>query len=181
MFLCLTGRLSAARTGKSATAFLAQTSNANRPTDAALTLHKNNNINDNNDNNDNNNYTFQRHRCFCVSGARLDPARLWRRALRDQDAPALVTPDRARWDRLPAVAPRLPEPAQSADDSDLLRQPTGRLFHNSAEESPGNVLFTGSWRVSSPRCAAWTTQTRASSTKGGDTGEGQTPADKGVI
>lgn len=169
MFLCLTGRLSAARTGKSA-ALLAQTSNAKRPTDAALTLHNNNN----------NYYTFQRHRCFCISGASLDSSRLWKRS---QDASAFVTPNWTHWDRVTAVAPRLPETAQSADYLDFLRQPTARVKgrHNSTEESFGNVLFTRTWRASSPRCAAWTMQIRASSTKRGDTGEGQTAADKEVI
>lgn len=170
MFLCLTGRLSAARTRKSAAAaLLAQTSNAKRPTDAALTLHNNNNY-----------YTFQRHRCFCLSGASLDSSRLWKGS---QDASAFVTPDWTHWDRVTAVAPRLPETAQSADYSDFLRQPTGLVKgrHNSTEESFGNVLFSGTWRVSSPRCAAWTMQIRASSTKRGDTGEGQTATDKEVI
>lgn len=168
MFLCLTGRLSAARTGKSAAAFLAQTSNVNR--DATLTLH-------------NNNYTFLEHRCFCVSGGGVGSPRLWKRTLRDPDTSAFITTDWTHWDRVTAVAPSLPEPAQSADYSDFIRQPSVRVKgrHNSTEESLGNVLFTGFWRVSSPRCAAWTMQTRASSTKRGDTGEEQAAADKEVI
>lgn len=173
MFLRLPGRLSAARTGKSATAFLAQTSNANRARDATLTFHHHNN------------YTFRGHRCFCVSGGGVDSTRRWKGSLRDQDASALVTTDWTRWDRVSAVAPSVPEPAQSADYLDFIRfyqavRVNGR-HNNSTEESLGNVLFTGACRVSSPRRAAWTMQTRASSTKRGDTGEEQAAADKEVI
>lgn len=157
MFLCLTGRLSAARTGKSVTAFLAQASNANRPRDAALTLH-------------NNNYTLQTRRCFCVSGGGVDSSCPWKRTVRNRDGSAFVTADWRHWDRVAAVAPSLPEPAQSADNSDVVRQPAVRV-KGRTEESLGNVLFPGSWRVSSPCCAAWTMQTRASSTKRGDTGD----------
>lgn len=166
MFLCLAGRLSAARTGKSATAFLAQTSTANRPSDATLTLHNNNNS------------TFQGRRCFGVSGGGVGSTRLWKRTLRDQDSSAFVTRDRTHWDRVTAVAPGLSAPAQCADYLALIRQPAVRVKgrNKSTEEPIGNVLFSGSWRVPSPRCSAWTMQTRASSTKRGDTGD-----DKGVI
>lgn len=164
MFLCLTGRLSAARTGATTAAFFAQV-NANSQADATLTLH-------------NNNTTFQGHRCFCVSGGGVDSTRLWKRALRHRDASAFITTDRAT-----ATAPRLPEPAQSAGYPDFIRKPSvlanGR--HSSTEESLGNVLFTGNLRVPSPRCPSWTMQTRASSTKRGDTGQEQTAANKEVI
>lgn len=170
MFLCLTGRLAAARTGKSGTAFLAQSCRANRPRDATLTSH-------------NNNYTFQGHRCLCVSGGSVDSTRPWKRTLRDQDAPAFVPTDWTQWDRVTAAAPSLPEPAQSAEYSGFITQPAVRFGrrHNSTEESLGNVIFTGSWRVSSPRCAAWSMQTRASSTKRGDSAEELAAADKEVI
>lgn len=166
MFLRLTGRLSAAGSAKSAAAFLAPV-NANRPRDAALTLH-------------NNNHTFLGHRCFCISGGGVDSTRLWKRTLRDRDASAWGTADGTRSDRVTAM-----EPAQSAAYSDFIRRPsvlvTGRSS-SSADESMGNVLFTGSWRVPDPRCASWTRlQTRASSTKRSDTGEGQAAADKEVL
>lgn len=164
MFLRLTGRLSAAGTAKSAAAFLAPV-NANRLRNATLTLH-------------NNNHTFLGHRCFCVSGGGVDSTRLWKRSLRDRDASAWLTTDGTRSDRVTAI-----EPAQSAAFSDFIRRPsvlvTGR--NNSTDESLGNVLFTGNWRVPNPRCASWTMQTRASSTKRGDTGERQTAADKEVL
>ncbi|XP_056885510.1 protein FAM210B, mitochondrial isoform X2 [Takifugu flavidus] len=133
MFLCLTGRLSAARNGKTTAAFLAQVS-ANKPRDATLTLHNNNNN------------TLQGRRCFCVSGGGVDSTRWWRRTLRYRDA--FVTTDRTHLDWVAAIAPSLPEPAQS------------------------------NWRFPSPRCASGTMQTRASSTKRGDTGQEQTAANK---
>lgn len=170
MFLCRTGRLSAARTGTTTAAFFAQV-NANSQRDATLTLHNNNTT------------TFQGHRCFCVSGGGVDSTRLWKRALRYRDASAFITTDRTRSDRVTAIAPRLPEPAQSAGYPDFIRKPSvlvnGR--HSSTEESLGNVLFTGNLRVPSPRCPSWTMQTRASSTKRGDTGQEQTAANKEVI
>ncbi|TWW61867.1 protein FAM210B, mitochondrial isoform X1 [Takifugu flavidus] len=165
MFLCLTGRLSAARNGKTTAAFLAQVS-ANKPRDATLTLHNNNNN------------TLQGRRCFCVSGGGVDSTRWWRRTLRYRDA--FVTTDRTHLDWVAAIAPSLPEPAQSAPYSDFIRKPSVRVNgrHSSTEESLRNVLFTGNWRFPSPRCASGTMQTRASSTKRGDTGQEQTAANK---
>lgn len=167
MFLCLTGRLSAARTGKTTAAFLAQV-NANKPRDATLTLHNNNN-------------TLQGHRCFRVSGGGVDSTRWWRTTLRYRDA--FEATERTHLDWVAAIAPSLPEPAQSAPYSDLVRNPSVRVNrrHSSTEEPLRNVLFTGNWRFPSPRCASWTMQSRASSTKRGDTGQGQTTANKEVI
>ncbi|CAF96499.1 unnamed protein product [Tetraodon nigroviridis] len=165
MFLCRTGRLCAARTGAAATAFLAPTSNANGRRDATLTLH--------------NNYTFQGHRCLVLSAGGVDPTRPWKRTVRHRDAPAFVAPERPRWDRASAAAARsLPQPAPSASYSDVLRLPALRVErrHSSAAEPFGSVLFAGSWRLPGPRGgAAWSPQTRASSTK---TGQEPAAADK---
>ncbi|XP_073324347.1 protein FAM210B, mitochondrial [Pagrus major] len=162
MFLCRTGRLSAAtldQAFKSAGSLLVQVK-ANRLRDVTLTLRKE--------------HTFQGHRCFCVSVGQT------RAHLRKQQADldcssGLVITDWAHLDRVAAVAVNLSKSAQSqAGNSDLIRQP---LVHRNSRGGPGgHVLLTGTGGVSSRRCSTTRTMhTRAAATKKStDAGEEQT-------
>lgn len=180
MFLCRR-RLSAAaldQAFKPVGSFLVQVK-ANRLRNGTLTLHKG--------------HTLQGHRCFCVSVRGVDSARV--RPGKPQpelqsgqnwdSSSGFVITDWAHLDRVAAVAVNLSQSVQSeTGHSDGIRRP---LVHASRRysgrgEPVCNVLFTGNWGVSSRLCTTRTMQTRASSTKRSDAGEGQTAAiNKGVI
>lgn len=172
MFLCRV-RLSAAaldQAFKPAGAFLVQLT-ANRQGDG--TLHKG--------------HALQGHRCFSVTVRGVGTTRVrpgkpqpepqagqnW-----DSSSGAVIT-DWAHLDRVAAVAANLSQSVQSeAGHSDVIRQPLVRASgrYSSRGEPVCNVLFTGSWGVSGRLCATRTMQTRASSTKRSDAGEGQPAA-----
>lgn len=177
MFLCRTGRLSAAaleQTFKSTGSFLVQVK-AERLRDVTLTLRKD--------------YTFQGHRCVCVSVGGVDSSRAHPgkrqqpepQPVQKWDTPSgFVITDWAHLNQVAAIAESLSKTAQSRD---FIRQPFVRANrrHSSRGEPGGNVLFTGDWGVSSRRCSSWTMQTRASSTKKSVAGEEQAADNKGVI
>uniref|UniRef100_UPI0037E917EF protein FAM210B, mitochondrial n=1 Tax=Semicossyphus pulcher TaxID=241346 RepID=UPI0037E917EF len=146
MFLCRTGRLSAAaldQAFKSAGASLVRLK-ANRLTDGTLTLCKD--------------HTF--HRCFCVAAVYSTPVHLGKqKPVQNWDSQAgFVTSDWAHSDRVSAVAVSLSRSVQSEGGySDIIRQPN-RLY-SSRVDLAGNGLITGNWGVST-----WTMQTRSSST-----------------
>lgn len=170
MFLCRTGRLSAAavdQTAKSTGSFLLQ-AKASRLRNVTLTLHNNN--------------TFQQHRRFCVSGGVVDSTRFKPPLQNGDPLSGFVVTDWRRLNRVTATALNLPQSAQSAACSDVIREPLVRTNrrHSCREEPVGNVLFTGNWVGFSRRCASWTTQIRASSTKS-DRGEEQTAGNKEVV
>ncbi|KAM9361313.1 protein FAM210B, mitochondrial [Symphorus nematophorus] len=163
MFLCRTGRLSAAALDlsfKSTGSFLLQVK-TNRLRDVSLTLRKD--------------HTFQAHRCFCVSDLRkqqadLQPVQNW------DSSTGFVITDWAHLDRVAAVAVNLSKGVQrEAENKDIITlQPlihAARRF-SGRREPVGNGLFTGNWGVSSPRCSTRTMHTRA--TKKSDAAEEQT-------
>lgn len=166
MFLSRTGRLSAAaldQTFRSTGSVLAQVK-IERPRNT-LTLRKD--------------YTFQGHRCFCVSSRGIESSGAHKRQQQPEPRPILkwdtspdfVITDWGHLNRVAAVAGNFLKSAQSA-------QP---LVHGIRKEPGVNVLFTGDWGVSSRSCSSWTMQTRASSTKTRDAGEEQAADNKGVI
>ncbi|XP_051271512.1 protein FAM210B, mitochondrial isoform X1 [Dicentrarchus labrax] len=168
MFLCRTGRLSAAaldQAFRSTGSFLVQVK-ANRLRDVTLTLRKD--------------YTSQGHRCFCASVGGGDSTRAHLRKQQQQQP----QPDQNRdsssgfviadWGHSDRVAVNLSKRVQSeGGNRDIGRQPLVRANrrHSSGGEPVGNVLFTGNWGVSSLRCSTRTMQTRASSTTKRDPGE----------
>lgn len=177
MFLCRTGRLSAAAVDqafKSAGSFVVQVK-ADRPRNVTLPLRKD--------------YTFQGHRCFCVSvggvnstrehaGKQPQPVQNW------HSPSGFVITNWGHLNRVAAVAANLSKSVQSAAGySDLIRQSLvrGNRRQSSRGERGGDVLFTVNGGVSSRRCSSWAMQTRASSTKKSDAGEEQAADDKGVI
>lgn len=171
MFLSRTGRLSAAaldQTFRSTGSVLAQVK-IDRLRKDTLTLRKD--------------YTFQGHRCFCVSVRGVESSGAHkgqqqpepRPILKWDTSPDFVITDWGHLNRVAAIAGNLLKSAQSAH---FKRQP---LVHGSRREPGVNVLFTGNWGVSSRSCSSWTMQTRASSTKTSDAGEEQAADNKGVI
>ncbi|XP_070759010.1 protein FAM210B, mitochondrial [Enoplosus armatus] len=177
MFLCRTGRLSAAaldQAFKSTGSSLVQV-NANRLRDVTLTLR--------------NGHTFQRYQCFCVSAGGVESTLvpLGKQQPDPQQAqncdlsPGFVTTDWGHLDRVAAIAVNLSTRVQSdGGNSDIIRRPLARANrrYSGRGEPAGHVVFTGSWGLSSRRCSARTMQTRASSTaaatKKSDAGEEQT-------
>lgn len=178
MFLCRTGKLSAAaldQAFKSSGSFLVQVK-ANRLRDVTLTLRKG--------------YTFQRYRCFCVSVGGLDatPVHLGkqlqpgRQPVRNRDLSCAF--NWGHLDRVATIAVNLSKRGQSEGGNvDIITQPLVHVNrrHGSRGEPVGNGLFTGNWGVSSRLCSTGTMQTRALSTKKSDAGEEQKANNKGVI
>lgn len=175
--MCRTGRLSAAAVDqafKSAGSSLVQVK-ADRLSNVTLPLRKD--------------YTFHGHRCFCVAVGGVDstrehagkhpqPVQNW------HSSSGFVITDWEHLNRVAAIAVNLSKSVQStAGHSELIRQSLvrGSRRHSSRGELGGDVLFTGHGGISSRRCSSWTMQTRASSTKKSDGGEGQAADDKGVI
>ncbi|XP_069547075.1 protein FAM210B, mitochondrial [Brachyistius frenatus] len=181
MFLCRTGRLSAAaldQAFKAPGSFLVKVK-PNRPGDVTVTVRTG--------------HTFQRHRVFCASagGVGPPPAHLreppQRDPVRNWDASAgFISADWAHSDRVAAVAANLSKSVRREGGAlDVVGQPlvwTNRR-HNGGVNSAADVLFTGNWGVSSRHCA--TMQTRSSSTKAAtkksDAAEEQTDGDKGDV
>ncbi|KAF1391912.1 hypothetical protein PFLUV_G00046980 [Perca fluviatilis] len=176
MFLCRTGKLSAAaldQAFKSSGSFLVQVK-ANRLRDVTLTLRKG--------------YTLQRYRCFCVSvggfdatpvhlGKRLQPGR---QPVRNRDLSCAF--DWGHLDRVATIAVNLSKRGQSEGGNvNIITQPLVRANrrHGSRGEPVGNGLFPGNWGVSSRLCSTGTMQTRALSTKKSDAGEEQKANNKG--
>lgn len=172
MFLCRTGRLSAAAVDqvfKSAGSSVVQVK-ADRLSNVTLPLRKD--------------YTFHGHRCFCVDSTREHAGKRPRPVQNWHSPPGFVITDWEHLNRVAAIAVNLSKSVQStAGHPELTRRSLvrGNRRHSSRGEPGGDVLFTGPGGISSRRCSSWTMQTRASSTKKSDGGEEQAADDKGVI
>ncbi|XP_042367312.1 protein FAM210B, mitochondrial isoform X1 [Plectropomus leopardus] len=172
MFLCRTGRLSAAALDQAfKCSFLVQVK-ANRLRDVTLTLRKGN--------------TFQQYRCFCVNVGGFDatPAQLGKQQPDPQPVQRLDSSRAFEWghlDRVATIAVNLSKRVQSEGGNvDIITQPLvhANRRHGSRGELVSNGLFTGDWGVSSRLCSTGTMQTRALSTKKSDAGEEQTANNK---
>lgn len=171
MFLCRTGRLSAAaldQAFKSTGSFLVR---VKRLRDVTVTLRKGN--------------TFQRYRCFCVSVGGVDTtlAHLGKPQQQPDTQPAQTRDSSCalHWehlDRVATVAVNLSKHVQSEGGYvDVITQPLEHTNRRHGGEPVDNGLFTGNWRVSSPLCSTATMQTRGLSTK--KSSEEQTADNKG--
>lgn len=177
MFLCRTGRLSAAALDqalKSTGSFLVQV-RATRLGDVTLTLR--------------NGFTSPRCRCFCASvgGVEATLAQLGKRQpdrrrlpLENRDPSCAL--DRRHLHRLPTEPASHSERVQSGGGViDNVAQPLARANHSARREPVAHVLFTGDRRGFGRLRFAGTMQTRAASTKKkSDAAEEQTANNKGA-
>ncbi|XP_020492428.2 protein FAM210B, mitochondrial [Labrus bergylta] len=163
MFLCRTGRLSAAAF-KSAGSSLVRVK-AHRLGDDTLTLRKGHTV----------------YRCFCLpaKGVFSTPVRLAKQKPDTQPAQkwhtqaGLVITDWAHSDRVSAIAVTLSRSAQSEGGfSDTIRHPDRRC--SGRGEPAGNGLFTGNWRVSNGTMQTRSLSTAAATKKTSSAGEEQT-------
>ncbi|XP_059186209.1 protein FAM210B, mitochondrial [Centropristis striata] len=166
MFLCRTGRLSAAardQAFKSAGSFLVHVK-ANTPRDVTLTLRKD--------------YTFQRLRCLCLSVdatlVHLGKQQPDLQPGHNRDLSCAL--DWGHFDRAATIAVSKRVHSKGSY-TDIISQPLvfAKRRHSSSRESVGNGLFTG---LSSPLSSTGTMQTRSFSTKKSDAGEEQTANNK---
>ncbi|XP_023268616.1 protein FAM210B, mitochondrial [Seriola lalandi dorsalis] len=172
MFLCRTGRLSAAALDhafKSPGSFLVQVK-ANRLRHVTLTLRKGHKS------------LWCRSLCVDSTLAHLGkqqadphPVQNW------ESSSGFVFTDWGHWDRVATIATNLSKSVPSESSNlDIIKTPFvhEKRRYSSRGEAGGNVLFTGNWGVSSRRCSTRTMHTRASSTaaaaKKSDAGEEQT-------
>ncbi|XP_040888938.1 protein FAM210B, mitochondrial [Toxotes jaculatrix] len=182
MFLCRTGRLSAAALDQAYQiqtpgSFLAHVK-ANRLRHGTLTLRKG--------------HTFRWSRSLCGSVGAVDttPAHLEKQQPDPhhfqswESSSGFVITDWRHLDRVATIAANVSKSVQSVGGNlDVIRPPfvhAKRRYSSSSrwELAGGNVLFTGSWGVSRRLCSTRTMHTRASSTaaatKKSDAGEEQT-------
>ncbi|XP_034536647.1 protein FAM210B, mitochondrial [Notolabrus celidotus] len=167
MFLCHTGRLSAAaldQAFKSAGSCLVRLK-ANTLKDGTLTLRN----------------SYSVHRCFSapVRGVCLTPVHSGKHQpdphpVHNWDTQSgFVITDWAHLDRVSAIAVSLSKSVQSEGSfSDIIRQPNRHL--NSRGGQAGNGLFTGNWRISTGSMQTRSSSTAAATKKKSEDSEEQT-------